>query len=59
MKQGDTITIGDGTELITVPYVNDDEPCNGCFFYRNKECTGWISCYSETDGELIFITKNT
>lgn len=52
------ITTKDGTELIAVPCAEIDAPCNGCFFYKNGECTGWsASCWSEIDGELIFITK--
>lgn len=59
MKQGDTITTKDGTELIAVPFSDTDAPCNGCFFYKNGECHGYsVPCWSEIDGELIFITKN-
>lgn len=58
MKQGDNITTKDGTELIAVPCAEIDAPYNGCFFYKNGECTGWSApCWSEIDCELIFITK--
>lgn len=37
MKQGDVI-YKNGMELLVVLSYDHNEPCKGCFFYKNKAC---------------------
>ena len=66
MKQGDTITTKNGTQLIAVPYVSDCRPCSGCFFFKgDKGCVKKskvenrnATCWDKNGNHLIFIIKD-
>lgn len=48
MKQGDVI-YKNGMELLVVLSYDHNEPCKGCFFYKNKACGSekLIKCWEE------------
>ena len=54
MKQGDVI-YKNGVELLVVLSYDHNEPCRGCFFYKNKACGSekLIKCW-DCNKEYIF-----
>lgn len=54
MKQGDVI-YKNGMELLVVLSYDHNEPCKGCFFYKNKACGSekLIKCW-DCKKEYIF-----
>lgn len=54
MKQGDVI-YKNGMELLVVLSYDHNEPCRGCFFYKNKACGSekLIKCW-DCNKEYIF-----
>lgn len=54
MKQGDVI-YKNGVELLVVLSYDHNEPCKGCFFYKNKACGSeeLIKCW-DCKKEYIF-----
>lgn len=54
MKQGDVI-YKNGVELLVVLSYDHNEPCKGCFFYKNKACESeeLIKCW-DCKKEYIF-----
>lgn len=54
MKQGDVI-YKNGMELLVVLSYDHNEPCKGCFFYKNKACGSekLIKCW-DCNKEYIF-----
>lgn len=60
MKQGDIITTQDGVKLIAVPCLGKNEPCVGCFFYKEGECDAAnIKCWDKSGDEFILTTYQT
>lgn len=58
MKQGDVI-YKNGMELLVVLSYDHNEPCKGCFFYKNKACGSekLIKCW-DCKKEYIFCDKD-
>lgn len=54
MKQGDVI-YKNGMELLVVLSYDHEEPCRGCFFYKDKKCGSerLIKCWN-CNKEYIF-----
>lgn len=54
MKQGDVI-YKNGMELLVVLSYDHNEPCKGCFFYKNKACGSekLIKCWDCMDGDRL------
>lgn len=54
MKQGDVI-YKNGVELLVVLSYDHNEPCKGCFFYKNKACGSeeLIKCWDCKDDRNI------
>lgn len=55
MKQGDVI-YKNGMELLVVLSYDHNEPCKGCFFYKNKACGSENGSIDEDDYDLL-LTK--
>lgn len=53
MKQGDVI-YKNGMELLVVLSYDHNEPCKGCFFYKNKACgSGNMPAVIGMDGDRL------
>lgn len=52
-------------QLIAVPRANNNGPCFGCFFYKDRKCTMRdevkdrnVVCWDKNVNDLIFIIKD-